>query len=153
MIHELAAYENATSSVKSTEESLLKTLSHASSSSDPNPTFTPGFAKTLLLTAPEGDICAMALYYYNYSTWQGAPGIYLEDLFVKPAYRKRGYGKALIRELARETVNIGGTRLEWSCLDWNTPSLEFYRSLGATEKKDWVGLRVDGEALGRLANA
>lgn len=95
----------------------------------------------------------MALYFNNYSTWTGVPGIYLEDLFVKPAYRKRGYGKALIKALAQEVVKIGGQRLEWSCLTWNTPSLDFYKSLGATQKDAWVGLRVDGEALTKLAES
>lgn len=154
LIHELAAYENATDSVKATEELLSKTLSFADASSEPNatPSFTPGYAKTILVTAPEGEVCAMALYFYNYSTWTG-PGIYLEDLFVKPAFRNRGYGKALIRELAREVVKIGGERLEWSCLDWNKPSLDFYKSLGAAQKNEWIGLRVDGEALTKLANS
>jgi GNAT superfamily N-acetyltransferase len=153
LIHELAAYENATDSVKATEQLLSKTLSFADAGSDSNstPSFTPGYAKTLLLAAPEGEVCAMALYFYNYSTWTGAPGVYLEDLFVKPAFRKRGYGKALIRELAREVVKVGGQRLEWSCLDWNKPSLDFYKSLGAVQKNEWVGLRVDGEALKKLA--
>lgn len=95
----------------------------------------------------------MALYFYNFSTWTGVPGIYLEDLFVKPAYRKRGYGKALIKACAREVVRVGGKRLEWSCLDWNTPSLEFYESLGAKRKKEWVGLRVEGEGLTKLAES
>lgn len=155
LIHELAAYENATDSVKATEELLSKTLSFADAGSDSNstPSFTPGYAKTLLLTAPEGEVCAMALYFYNYSTWTGGPGVYLEDLFVKPAFRNRGYGKALIRELARETVKVGGQRLEWSCLDWNKPSLDFYKSLGAVQKNEWVGLRVDGDALTKLADS
>ena len=95
----------------------------------------------------------MALYFNNYSTWKAAPGIYLEDLFVRPAYRKHGYGTLLIKALAEETVRIGGKRLEWSCLKWNEPSLRFYRSLGAVEKEEWVGLRVDGKALERLAEA
>jgi GNAT superfamily N-acetyltransferase len=155
LIHELAAYEKATDSVKATEDLLSRTLSFTTSSSDSaDPqSFTPGYAKTLLITAPEGEVAGMALYFYNYSTWTGVPGIYLEDLFVKPTYRKRGYGKALIKELAREVEKIGGKRLEWSCLDWNTPSLEFYQSLGATPKKDWVGLRLDGEALTKFARS
>lgn len=95
----------------------------------------------------------MGLYFYNYSTWTGVPGIYLEDLFVKPAYRKRGYGKALIKALANEVLKVNGQRLEWSCLSWNTPSLEFYKSLGATQKDEWIGLRVDGEALNKLAES
>ncbi|KAF2472734.1 acetyltransferase [Lindgomyces ingoldianus] len=156
LIHELAAYENATSSVLATAESLSKTLSFASivNQSPPSePSFTPGYAKTYLITSPEGEVAGMALYFHNYSTWRGAPGIYLEDLFVKPKYRKRGYGKALIKQLAKELVRIGGGRLEWSCLDWNTPSLEFYEGLGARQMKEWIGLRVDGEALVKLAES
>lgn len=95
----------------------------------------------------------MALYFYNYSTWQGVPGIYLEDLFVKVEYRKKGYGKRLLKELAKETLKVGGGRLEWSCLDWNEPSLQFYQSevVGATKKTEWVGLRVEGDKLSKLA--
>ncbi|KAI8941487.1 hypothetical protein NX059_002704 [Plenodomus lindquistii] len=151
LIQELADYEKASSSVEATEESLLKTLSHA----DPaDPTkFSSGFAKTLLITDPDGTIVGMALYFYNYSTWTGVPGIYLEDLFVKEAYRKKGYGKALLRELAKEVLKVDGKRLEWSCLDWNEPSLQFYQSevIGAKKKSEWVGLRVEGDALGKLA--
>jgi GNAT superfamily N-acetyltransferase len=97
----------------------------------------------------------MALYFYNFSTWTGVAGIYLEDLFVKPAYRKKGYGKALLKALAQEVVKIGGKRLEWSCLNWNEPSLQFYQSevIGAKTKDEWVGLRVEGEGLDKLANS
>jgi len=94
----------------------------------------------------------MALYFNNYSTWRAAPGIYLEDLYVRKAYRGNGYGTLLIKALAKEVVRIGGKRLEWVCLRSNTPSLEFYRSLGAQEMHDWVGLRADGDALTRLAD-
>jgi len=79
------------------------------------------------------------------------PGIYLEDLFVRPQYRKRGYGKRLLQELAREVLRIDGGRLEWSCLKWNEPSLQFYRSLGAKEMVDWTHLRLDDDALTQLA--
>jgi GNAT superfamily N-acetyltransferase len=93
----------------------------------------------------------MAMYFNNYSTWRSKPGVYLEDLFVRSQYRKRGYGKMLIRALAKEVVRIDGGRLEWSCLKRNTPSLDFYRSLGAQQMTDWVQLRVDGEKLEILA--
>lgn len=151
LIQELANYEKATSSVEATEASLLETLCHADPSDPTN--FSNGFAKTLLLTDPDGTIAGMALYFYNYSTWTGVPGIYLEDLFVKEAYRKKGYGKALLQALAKEVLKVGGKRLEWSCLDWNEPSLQFYQSevIGAKKKTAWVGLRVEGEALGKLA--
>lgn len=149
MIYELADYEKATSEVHANEEILSKTLSFSTGPDQ----FTPGYAKTYLAVAPEGDVAGMALYFYNYSTWTGKPGIYLEDLYVRPKYRKRGYGKALIKTLAQEVVRMGGTRLEWSCLTWNTPSLEFYKMLGATRKNEWVGLRADGEALHKLAES
>lgn len=151
LIRELADYEKAASSVEATEASLEKTLSHADPS-DPSK-FSSGFAKTLLLIDPDGTVAGMALYFYNYSTWTGVPGIYLEDLFVKPGYRKKGYGKALLKALAQEVLRVNGKRLEWSCLDWNEPSLQFYQSevIGAKRKNEWVGLRVEGDALGKLA--
>ncbi|KAF6232513.1 hypothetical protein HO173_009179 [Letharia columbiana] len=156
LIHELAAYEKASSSVLATEASLLKTLSFPSNPSS-------GYAKTLVLFAPDppstashlpSPQCAgMALYFTNYSTWRGAPGIYLEDLFVRPEYRGRGYGKRLLQELAKETKNIGGERLEWSVLKWNEPSIKFYKSIGAQQMDGWVGMRVDDEALDKMAGS
>ncbi|KAK4994397.1 Peroxygenase 1 [Elasticomyces elasticus] len=125
-----------------------------SSSPHGQPTQASGYAKTLLLRLPEdegADVVGMALYFHNYSTWRAKPGIYLEDLFVQPKYRKRGYGTLLIQELAKEVLRIDGGRLEWSCLKWNEPSLAFYRKLGAEEMTEWVGLRVDGDALKKLA--
>jgi GNAT superfamily N-acetyltransferase len=150
LIQELADYEKASSSVHATVESLTRTLSHHEPATS---TFSSGYAKTLLLTDPDGTVAGMALYFYNFSTWTGVPGIYLEDLFVKPAYRKNGYGKALLRALAQEVVKVDGKRLEWSCLDWNEPSLQFYQSevVGAKKKEEWVGLRVEGDALAKLA--
>ena len=83
------------------------------------------------------------------------PGIYLEDLFVKEAYRNKGYGVLLLKQLAREVLKVDGKRLEWSCLDWNEPSLQFYQSakIGASKKEEWVGLRVEGEKLNKLAES
>ncbi|KAF1913105.1 GCN5-related N-acetyltransferas-like protein [Ampelomyces quisqualis] len=153
LIQELADHEEASSSVEATVESLERTLLHHDPATD---TFSAGgYAKTLLLTDPDGTIAGMALYFYNYSTWTSLPGIYLEDLFVKPAYRKKGYGKALLKALAQQVVDIGGKRLEWSCLTWNEPSLQFYQSeiIGAKKKDAWVGLRVDGDALRKLADS
>ncbi|GAM84655.1 hypothetical protein ANO11243_026540 [Dothideomycetidae sp. 11243] len=155
LIHELAAYEHATSSVQATVDSLTATLRFA-----PTPTSKPTGQGSVSSAAnghdyasPTGQVVGMALYFTNYSTWTGAPGVYLEDLFVRPEYRGRGYGTALIRALALEARSIGGKRLEWSCLRWNEPSLKFYRSLGAVEKSDWTVLRADGEAFERLADA
>ncbi|KAH8700045.1 GCN5-related N-acetyltransferase-like protein [Phaeosphaeriaceae sp. PMI808] len=150
LIQELADYEKASSSVEATVSSLTATLSHYDPATS---TFTPGYAKTLLITEPDSIIAGMALYFYNYSTWTSVPGIYLEDLFVRPIHRKKGYGKAMLKALAQEVLKLGGKRLEWSCLDWNEPSLQFYQSevIGAKKKAEWVGLRVEGEALGKLA--
>ena len=116
------------------------------------PTQSTGYAKTFLLEAPEnGEIAGMALYFHNYSTWRARPGIYLEDLYVRPAYRRRGYATLLLRELAREVRRIEGGRLEWSCLKWNENALRFYEEVGAERMEEWVGLRVEGDALERLA--
>ncbi|KAH7341202.1 GCN5-related N-acetyltransferase-like protein [Pyrenochaeta sp. MPI-SDFR-AT-0127] len=153
LIRGLADYEKSSSLVEATEETLLRTLSHADPS-DPTK-FSQGFAKTLLVTDTDGTDAALAVYFYNFSTWTGVPGIYLEDLYVKPEYRKKGYGKLLLKELAKEVVKMGGKRLEWACLDWNEPSLQFYQSkaIGAKTKDQWVGLRVEGDALGKLAES
>ncbi|KAF2154365.1 GCN5-related N-acetyltransferas-like protein [Myriangium duriaei CBS 260.36] len=175
LIHELASYERSTSAVTITPATLSSTLRWAPSPSSA-PTG-PGYAQTLLLTVPatsstaapevpsdnpvanhsyltnngKDEVVGMALYFTNYSTWRGAPGIYLEDLFVRPVFRGRGYGTTLIAALAKETKAIGGARLEWSCLSWNEPSLKFYKGLGAEIKDGWVVLRCEGEALEKLA--
>jgi len=115
-----------------------------------------GYAKTFLLQDPSsGEVAGMALFYHTYSTWQARPGIYLEDLFIRPAHRRKGYATMLLQELARETARIGGGRLEWSCLKWNTDALGFYEGekVGAKQLEEWTGLRVDGEELGRLGEA
>lgn len=93
----------------------------------------------------------MALYFYNYSTWRARPGIYLEDLFVRKSERGRGYGKALLVALAQEVVAMDGGRLEWSVLKWNEPSIKFYEAIGAKMMSEWVGMRVEGDALIKLA--
>jgi len=157
MIHELASFENATSSVIATESLLEKNLSFAPSQNEQDSTTTSassqGHAKTFLLTVqPENKIAGMALYFHNFSTWRAKPGIFLEDLFVRPQYRRRGYATLLLQELAKEVQRIDGGRLEWSCLKWNENALKFYRKIGAVTMDEWVGLRVDGEALGKLAD-
>jgi len=93
----------------------------------------------------------IALYFYNYSTWRARSGIYLEDLYVKQSERGKGYGTRLLVALAQEVVNMQGGRLEWSVLKWNTPSIKFYESIGAKMMNEWVGMRVDGEGLAKLA--
>jgi GNAT superfamily N-acetyltransferase len=94
-----------------------------------------------------------ALFFHNYSTFLARPGLYLEDLFVLPEYRGRGYGKALLIHLARLAVERGCGRFEWSVLDWNEPSIQFYKSLGAVPLSDWSIFRVTGAALERLGKA
>lgn len=99
----------------------------------------------------EGEVVAFALYFYNYSTFLGRPGLYLEDLYVKPAFRGLGVGKALLARLARQAVEEGCGRFEWSVLDWNTQAIGFYEKLGASVLPDWRICRVTGQELQALA--
>lgn len=92
-----------------------------------------------------------ALYFHNYSTFRGRPGLFLEDLFVRPPYRGKGIGKALLLHVAKIAVNEGCGRFQWQVLDWNTPAIEFYESLGAQVMKEWLTMRVEGDALDKLA--
>ena len=160
LIKELADYEHELESVLATEQTLLSTIAFAPSDADPAiPTSTPQTepispsrpARCLLLFNESGEPGGMALYFYNYSTWRARPGIYLEDLFVRPTERKKGYGKRLLVALAGEVVAMGGGRLEWSVLKWNEPSIKFYEGIGATMMSEWVGMRVDGDGLQKLA--
>ena len=105
----------------------------------------------MLFALEDGVPVGFALFFHNFSTFLGRAGIYLEDLFVKPAYRGRGYGKGLLRTLAEIAVERGCGRLEWSCLDWNRPSIDFYLSLGAKPLDDWTMYRVTGNTLRALA--
>lgn len=104
----------------------------------------------VIFAMEDGVEVGFALFFHNFSTFLGRSGIYLEDLFVKPEYRGRGHGKALICELARITVERGCGRLEWCCLDWNTPSIDFYLSLGARQMNEWTTYRLTGESLKAL---
>ena len=101
----------------------------------------------VIFALEDGVEVGFALFFHNFSTFLGRAGLYLEDLFVKPAYRGRGHGKALIRELARIAVERGCGRLEWCCLDWNQPSIDFYLSLGAFPMDEWTTYRLTGESL------
>jgi GNAT superfamily N-acetyltransferase len=98
-----------------------------------------------------GEGVGLAVWFFNFSTFSGRQGIYLEDLFVRPAFRGNGLGKALLSHLARLCVENGWSRLQWSVLDWNTPSIEFYKSLGAVMMDEWTLCRVSGPALAQLA--
>ena len=138
-IRDLAEYEKLSDMVVATEENIREHLF------GPNPV-----AEALLAfwnDAPVG----FALYFRNFSTFLAKPGIYLEDLFVEPAYRGKGIGKALLVRLAEIAVERGYGRLEWAVLDWNTPSIEFYRNLGAIAKHEWTIFQVTGDELVRLA--
>ena len=105
----------------------------------------------VLFVMDGGTEVGFALFFHNFSTFLGRAGIYLEDLYVRPAYRGRGYGKALLRELAHITVNRGCGRLEWSCLDWNQPSIDFYKSIGAVPMDEWTVYRAAGDTLLKMA--
>lgn len=100
----------------------------------------------------DGEEVGFALFFHNFSTFLGRAGLYLEDLFILEAYRGKGYGKATLRELARIALERGCGRLEWCCLDWNRPSIDFYLSLGAVQMSDWTTYRLTGETLENMAN-
>lgn len=137
-IRELARYEKLEEEVVATEEILEEWL------------FDKEKAEVIFAVV-EGKEVGFALFFHNFSTFLGRAGIYLEDLYVEPAHRGQGIGTALLRELARIAVARGCGRLEWWCLDWNSPSIEFYRSLGAEAMDDWTVYRISGETLGKLA--
>ena len=106
----------------------------------------------VLLAECEGDAVGFALFYYDFSTFMGKPGLYLEDIFVQQEHRGHGHGKALIAAVAATAVERGCARMKWSVLDWNEPSIKFYRSLGAEPMEEWTVWRLWGEALERLAS-
>jgi GNAT superfamily N-acetyltransferase len=108
-------------------------------------------AAEVLLAELDGETAGFALFFHNFSTWQGRRGLYLEDLFVRPAMRGRGIGKALLCELAHIAMERGCARMEWAVLDWNTPAIDFYRSLSAVPMDEWTIFRLTGPAIGGLA--
>jgi GNAT superfamily N-acetyltransferase len=151
-IRELAEYEREPDSAIATEADLLR------DGFGPNPRFHCLIAEwpdstnnqqpaTNNPLAPAG----FALYFYNYSTWRGRPGIYIEDLFVRPAFRGRGIGKSLLAAVAAIAVAESCPRLEWAVLDWNTPAIDFYKSVGAVPMSEWTTMRLAGDALHTLA--
>ena len=137
-IRELAEYEREPDSAVATHADLLR------DGFGPTPRF------HCLIAECEGSAAGFVLYFYNYSTWRGRAGIYIEDLFVRPAFRRRGIGKALFARVAAIAVAEGCARLEWAVLNWNTPAIDFYRSLGAEPLSEWTTMRLSGEALVRL---
>lgn len=140
MIRGLAEYEKLSHTVTATEERIRETL------------FGPRPAAEVLLAEWEGERAGFALFFPNYSTFLGQPGLYLEDLYVKPHARGRGLGLALLRELAKIAVARNYGRVEWAVLNWNEPSIQFYRKLGATPLDEWSIYRLTGEALRSLAD-
>lgn len=139
-IRNLAEYEHMSDLVVATEESLAEWI------------FDKKKAE-VIFALENGKEVGFALFFHNFSTFLGRAGLYLEDLFVLPEYRGKGYGKGLITQLARIAVERGCGRLEWWCLDWNQPSIDFYLSLGAEPMKDWTTYRIAGDALQQLGKA
>lgn len=138
LIHDLAHYEKAPQEVEATEKELLETI------------FIDDAKVHCDVVEVDGEIAGIAIWFLNYSTWQGKHGIYLEDLFIKPEYRGRGFGKALLKHLAKICDEKGYGRFQWWVLDWNSPAIEFYRSLGAVAMDDWTVYRVSGDSLKEL---
>lgn len=137
-IKELADYENMLNEVVADEEILEEWI------------FDKQKAEVIFLLE-NGKEVGFALFFHNFSTFLGRAGIYLEDLYVQPKYRGKGYGKAILKKLAAIAVERGCGRLEWWCLDWNKPSIDFYLSLEAEPMSDWTVYRIDGDTLKRLA--
>ena len=133
-IRELAIYEKAEDEVVASADDIRKSIFDADSA-------------RALVCSVDGEPAGFAVYFFNYSTWQGRKGLYLEDLYVTPALRGSGAGKALLRHLAGIAVAEGCGRFEWSVLDWNEPALKFYESIGASPMPEWVKHRLAGAAL------
>ena len=141
LIVELATYERSADQAKATEEQLRRAL------------FGEHPAVFALVAEVGDDVVGFALWFLNFSTWEGVHGIYLEDLYVRPEYRGRGLGKALLQSLASIAVTRGYARFEWWVLDWNTPSIEFYQAMGATPMDEWTVFRLSGDALRAVATS
>jgi GNAT superfamily N-acetyltransferase len=138
-IKELASYEKMLSEVVADEATLKEWIFEKQKAE-------------VIFALEDGKEVGFALFFHNFSTFLGRAGIYLEDLYVKPEYRGKGYGKALIQTLAKIAVERGCGRLEWCCLDWNKPSIDFYLSLGAEPMKDWTVYRIAGDTLKTLGS-
>lgn len=141
LIRALAEYEHLSHTVVLDEDRLRAHL------------FGPRPFAEVLLAEEANEVAGFALFFHNFSTFLGQPGIYLEDLFVRPEHRGRGHGKALLSAVAQLAVTRGCGRLEWAVLDWNDPALRFYRSLGAVPMDDWTLYRLSGDALQTVAKS
>lgn len=140
IVEALAAYEKLSHELVGTEEDLHKAL------------FSQRPYAQVMVAEVDQKVVASAIYFYNFSTFLMKPGIYLEDLFVLPEYRRRGIATLLIKRLAQQAVEQGCGRLEWSVLDWNKSAITFYKNIGAVLMDEWTGCRVSGEALENLAS-
>ena len=141
LIRDLATYERAPNEVAATEEQLVDVL------------FGERPAAEVLIAFEGKSAVGVAVFFYNFSTWLGRPGLYLEDLFVKPENRGKGYGRALLIELAKIARDRGCGRMEWAVLDWNEPAIKFYHALGAKPMDEWTVFRLTREGIARLANS
>jgi GNAT superfamily N-acetyltransferase len=141
LIRDLATYERAPNEVAATEEQLVDVL------------FGERPAAEVLLAFEGQSPVGFAVFFHNFSTWLGRPGLYLEDLFVKPENRGKGYGRALLIELAKIARDRGCGRMEWAVLDWNEPAIKFYHALGAKPMDEWTVFRLTREGIARLANS
>lgn len=141
LVHELAEYEREPDAVEATEELLAEAL------------FGAAPVAACHVAEQDGQVVGFALWYVTFSTWQGRPGLWLEDLFVRPAARGRGLGRALLEQLARVCAERGYGRFEWWVLDWNVDAQAFYRSVGARPEDEWTVWRVDGTALRALGSS
>ena len=140
-IRELAVYEKEPDAVVATEDAIAEKL------------FNPETTTEALICLEGDEPVGFAVFFLNFSTWLGRDGLYLEDLYVSPAHRGKGFGKALLKHLARIAVDRDCGRFEWNVLDWNTPAIEFYEALGAKPLSEWVGYRLEGQALRDLAES
>lgn len=140
LIRELAAYERLLDEVTATETGLRQQL------------FGPRPMAEVLLAEVDGAVAGFALFFHNFSTFVGKPGLYLEDIFVRPEYRGRGIGREFFRRLARLALERDCGRMEWAVLNWNQPALEFYRALGAVPMSDWIVQRLTRDGIARLAD-
>lgn len=141
LIRELAEFERLLNEVTATEDQLRETL------------FGQRRSAEVVIARVDDEVAGFALFFHNYSTFLAKPGVYLEDLFVRPKFRGQGTGEALLRHLARIAIDRGCGRLEWSVLDWNQRAIDFYKALGAKPLDDWTMFRVTGDALTKLAES
>ena len=141
LIRDLAAYERAPNEVTATKEQLVDVL------------FGQKPAAEVLLAFENGMPAGFAVFFHNFSTWLGRPGLYLEDLFVKPEMRGKGYGRALLIDLAKIARERGCGRMEWAVLNWNDPAIQFYRKLGAKPMDEWTVFRLTRDGIAKLAES